>query len=101
MKTLLVGALGMLVLQVLLVGSYLAVDSQDPIILWFGLCNFESDTIFWCNAAPALASCPYAPECVEGEFCEVELLISRFLGSSLGKGRKIVHLGDAPGINAC
>jgi hypothetical protein len=30
MKTLLVGALGMLALQVLLVESYLVVDSQDP-----------------------------------------------------------------------
>ena len=29
----LVGALGMFALQVLLVGSYLVVDSQDPIIL--------------------------------------------------------------------
>jgi hypothetical protein len=33
MKTMLVGALGMFALQVLLVGSYLVVDSQDPIIL--------------------------------------------------------------------
>jgi hypothetical protein len=33
MKTMLVGALGMLALQVLLVGSYLVVDSQDPILL--------------------------------------------------------------------
>ena len=33
MKTILVGALGMLALQVLLVGSYLVVDSQDPILL--------------------------------------------------------------------
>jgi hypothetical protein len=33
MKTLLVGALGMLALQVLLVGGYLVVGSQDPIIL--------------------------------------------------------------------
>ena len=33
MKMLLVGAVGVLALQVLLVGAYLAVDSQDPIIL--------------------------------------------------------------------
>jgi hypothetical protein len=33
MKMLLVGAVGMLALQVLLVGAYLVVDSQDPIIL--------------------------------------------------------------------
>jgi hypothetical protein len=33
MKTMLVGALGMLALQGVLVGSYLVVDSQDPIIL--------------------------------------------------------------------
>jgi hypothetical protein len=33
MKTLLAGAVGMLALQVLLVGGYLAVSSQDPIIL--------------------------------------------------------------------
>jgi hypothetical protein len=32
-KTLLVGALGMLALQVVLVGGYLVVDSQDPILL--------------------------------------------------------------------
>jgi hypothetical protein len=33
MKMLLVGAAGMLALQVLLVGGYLVVDSQDPIVL--------------------------------------------------------------------
>jgi len=33
MKTLLVGVVGVLALQALLVGGYLAVDSQDPIIL--------------------------------------------------------------------
>jgi hypothetical protein len=33
MKTMLVGALVMFALQVVLVGSYLVVDSQDPIIL--------------------------------------------------------------------
>ena len=33
MKMLLVGAVRVLALQVLLVGAYLAVDSQDPIIL--------------------------------------------------------------------
>jgi hypothetical protein len=32
-KTLLVEALGMLALQVVLVGGYLVVDSQDPILL--------------------------------------------------------------------
>jgi hypothetical protein len=33
MKMLLVGAVGVLALQVVLVGAYLAVDSQDPILL--------------------------------------------------------------------
>jgi hypothetical protein len=33
MKMVLVGAVGVIALQVLLVGAYLAVDSQDPIIL--------------------------------------------------------------------
>jgi hypothetical protein len=33
MKTLLVGVVGVIALQVLLVGAYLAVDSQDPILL--------------------------------------------------------------------
>ncbi len=33
MKTMLVGAVGLLALQALLVGAYLAVDSQDPFIL--------------------------------------------------------------------
>jgi hypothetical protein len=33
MKTLLLGAVGMLVVQVLLAGWYLAVNRQDPIIL--------------------------------------------------------------------
>ena len=43
---------------------------------------------------PGPSSCSYSPECLEGEFCEVELPIYGVLRSSLAINiSKIVHWG--------